>query len=274
MSYTEFFEHSLRHTATIAESYFGKVATTVKTDDNNQVLTEADIAIGDYLVGECRRAFPDYNIIDEEAGAIDNGSQYTFVIDPVDGTSNFANGLPHYGTMIGLLDGGTPVAGAIVLPTLQLLYTAEKGQGTYCNGNKVHVSSESTLLNTLVAYGIDGHQENPAITEEETRLLARIVLSIRNLRSSNSAFDLAATADGRYGLSLNRTSKIWDNVAPHIIMEEAGGIYTDFWGAPIDYSNPLTKIDKNFTFCAGAPKLHAAMQAIIQRHSRKTDATM
>jgi len=248
-------------------SYFGKVSATVKLEDNNQVLTEADIAVGKLLVEKCKLAFPTFNIIDEEAGVIDNKSPYTIVIDPIDGTSNFANGLPLFGIFIGVLKEATPIAGAIALPAFGDIYIAEKGKGAFRNGQRVHVSDTTQLKNALVAYGIDGHQENPALTHDETALLGDIILSVRNLRSSNSAFDFAVVADGRYGLVLNQTSKIWDNVAAHIVIEEAGGIYTDFYGQPMNYSDALGRNDENYTVCAGSPVLHAEMQRVIHTNN-------
>ena len=103
---------------------------------------------------------------------------------------------------------------------------------------------------------------------KKPNVLAEIVLNIRNLRCSNSAFDLVMIAEGKYGGLLNRTSKIWDNVAQHIIIEEAGGLYTDFFGKPIDYSNPLTKDKTNFTFCAAPKVLHEKLRSIINNHER------
>ncbi len=264
MTYGAFIEQSLGRASELARQYFGTVTGSVKTGDNNQVLTEADLAIGKLLVDAVQQAYPEHNIIDEEAGIIDKGSTFTWVIDPVDGTSNFANGSPLYGVMVGLLDGATPIAGGVALPSLGETYVAQKGEGAFCNGVPAHVSSETKLLNSLVAYGIDGHQENPQQTRDEAALLAEIVLGIRNLRSSNSVFDVAQVAKGVYGACLNRTSKIWDNVAPHIIIEEAGGVYTDFFGQPMDYSDPLTRVNRNFTCCAAPAVLHAELQAIVK----------
>jgi myo-inositol-1(or 4)-monophosphatase len=257
----------LESAAVIANNSFGRVSGTVKPEDNNQVLTETDIEIGNLIVSRIKDQYPNWNVIDEEAGIIDNGSQYTWVVDPIDGTSNFANGVHTYGILIGLLKDDVPVAGGIALPYFNEIYVAEKGKGAFCNGEAVKVSEEANLLNSLVAYGIDGHQENPSITIEEATTLAQIILNIRNLRGSNSTYDSALVAKGRYGASLNRTSKIWDNVAQHIVIEEAGGIYTDFFGNPIDYSNPTGKVDENFTWCAGASMLHAKLQKIIHTSS-------
>jgi myo-inositol-1(or 4)-monophosphatase len=170
--------------------------------------------------------------------------------------------------LLGLLREGLPLAGGVVLPASKELYYAEKGSGAYCNGAPIFVSKEQKLINVLVAYGIDGHQENPEFTQKECEILAEIVLNIRNLRSSNSCFDFMQVAKGKYGAYLNQTSKIWDNVAPQIIIEEAGGVYTDFFGNPPDYSSPLEKTETNFTFCTGAPQLHQALQKII-KHKHK-----
>ena len=263
--YREFIQSVLEEAAVIARANFGKVTGSSKGTDNNQVLTDTDLEIGKYLVTQVQTHYPEFNVIDEEAGSIDKSSNYTWIIDPIDGTSNFANGVPEYGILIGLLKEGTPIAGGIALPSFNEIYTAEKDKGAVCNGHPVHVTSEQTLLSSLVAYGIDGHQEDPVITYEETKLLADIILKIRNLRSSNSTYDFALVAKGAYGGYMNRTSKIWDNVGPQIIIEEAGGVYTDFYGQPIDYSNPLSKVDDNFTMCAASPALHRQLQAVINQ---------
>lgn len=260
---TDFITNVLEDITDIANANFGQISSTVKPDDNNQVLTATDIEIGNLIVSRIKDEYPDYNIIDEEAGSIDNGSNFTWVVDPIDGTSNFAGGIHAYGTMIGLLDGGKPVAGGIALPFFKEIYVAEKGEGAYCNGNQINVSKESKLLNSLISYGIDGYQKDSQLTFTETKMLAKIILGIRNLRASNSVYDIALVASGKYGAWLNQTTKIWDNVAPQIIIEEAGGIYTDFWGKPIDYSDPIKKAKDNFTCCAGSPILHGQLQAII-----------
>lgn len=269
--YLKFISQTLKQAADIANKSFGKVISTNKVGDNNQVLTEADIAIGNYIVSEIKKAFPSHNIIDEEAGVIDNKSNFTWVVDPIDGTSNFAAGLPTYGIMIGLLDKDESVLGGIALPAFDLIYTAQKGQGATCNNKPIRVTQETNPLSVLVAYGIDGHQENPVKTARESRLLGKIILNIRNLRTSNSAYDMAHVADGKYGAYLNQTTKIWDNVAIQPIIEEAGGVVTDFWGKPMDYSNPLSRAEENFTICAAAPSIHQKLQKIIQNKEKTTD---
>ncbi|MDD5146848.1 MAG: inositol monophosphatase [Candidatus Pacebacteria bacterium] len=265
MDYQNFIIESLKETSEIARSSLGKVGGVLKDGDSNQVVTETDLKIGKTIVEKIKRKFPDHNIIDEEAGAINNKSNLTWVIDPIDGTSNFAAGSPLYGIMIGLLENDIPIAGGFALPSFSEIYIAGRGKGSYCDGERISVSREKSLKNVLVAYGIDGYPEDPQITREECKLLAGIVLNIRSLRNSGGTFDTAMVARGKYGAHLNRTSKIWDNVAPQIIIEEAGGVYTDFFGNKIDYSNPFQRIQDNFTCLTGSPQLHSQLLDIIRR---------
>lgn len=267
MSYLPFIKDTIEHAGEIARSYFGTVSSEVKPEDNNQVLTEADIAIGEYIVGQIQKNYPKHNIIDEEAGVIDNGSNTTWVVDPIDGTSNFAVATPLYGCMVGVLQDDVPIAGGVVLPSLNEVYLAEIGAGATRNGVKISISGRAKLSDMLISYGIDGYADNPERTRQEARLIGEIALKIRNLRTSNSVFDLMATANGSYGAFLNQTSKIWDNVVPQIIIQEAGGVYTDFYGNSIDYSNAIARTEQNFTVCAASPVAHAGLQAIIRAHN-------
>lgn len=267
MDYTGFLEEQLRAAAVIALGYFGKVTGAVKPDDNNQVLTEADVAVGKHLVAAVQQRFPDHNIIDEEAGVVDKGSEYTWVIDPIEATSNFAAGMNEYGIMVGLLKGDTPFAGGIIVPAYDRLYLAQKGQGATCNGRAIHVTSEANLSNVLMSFGIDSNQGNPDQTIRECRMLADLILAVRNMRNSGcEAVDPMFVAEGKLGARINMAGKIWDNVAPQIIAEEAGAIWTDAYGDRLDYSNPTKQVDRNFTFCVASPALHKRLVAITARY--------
>lgn len=262
--YIPFIKVLLEETSKIASLNFGKVADIrVKNNDANQVLTNTDLEIGRLIIRRLKEKYPEHNTIDEEAGVIDKRSDYTWVIDPIDGTSNFAEGTPTYGSIIGLLYKDKPIAGGCSLPFFREIIVAEQGKGAYCNDKKLSVTKKKNLLSALVAYAIDGHRENPETTQDECKLLASIVLGIRNLRASGSVFDTVMVAKGKYGGYLNRTSKIWDNVGQHVIIEEAGGIFTDFFGRKMDYSNPLSKTEINFTFCIGSSDIHKQLQDII-----------
>jgi myo-inositol-1(or 4)-monophosphatase len=268
MNYLEFLETELRKAAITALSLSGKVKPTTKPGDNNQVLTEADLAIGEQLVSAVRAQYPTHNVVDEEAGAIKNGSEYTWVIDPVEATSNFAAGLADYGIMVGLLHGRTPIAGGIIVPAHGRLYLAEKGKGATCNGKSIHAGEETDLTKVLVSFGIDSHGDNPDLTIRECRLLADVVLGCRNIRNSGcEAVDPMMVAEGRLGGRVNLASKIWDNVGPQIIAEEAGVVWTGIDGAPLDYADPTQKLDQNYAYIAAPQALHSALLRITKPYA-------
>ncbi len=265
MNYQGFLKNELQKAAKTALSYFGDVNPTTKPGDNNQVLTEADLAIGKKLVAAVRTTYPDYNVIDEEAGAINNSSRYTWVIDPIEATANFASGTPDWGIMVGLLDGTVPVAGGIVAPMHNKLYLASKGQGATCNDQPIHATRETNLLKTMVSFSLGGHQDNPGQTQHECRLLGEVLIRARNMRNTDcEATDTMYVAAGGYGGRINMTSKIWDNVAPQIIAEEAGATWTAIDGKPIDYSDPTSKLKQNYAFCVASPALHEQLLQILQ----------
>lgn len=262
--YTDFITKTLLEASAIARSNFGQAQELqTKEGDANQALTETDIAVGQLIINRVAKYYPDHNIIDEEAGVIDKASDYTWVIDPIDGTSNFARGLPQYGIMIGLLYNGHPIAGGVSLPEFDEIYTASKGAGAYCNSQPIHVTTRDKLIDNLVAYNIDGNHARPEITRQEVKIVAEILVNIRNVRNAGSVYDLAALATGKYGGWLTKSSKIWDVVAPHIIAEEAGALVTGFDGSAIDYSQPISKAADTFTWCMAPAPLHNQLQKII-----------
>lgn len=264
MNYKDFIITCLEETSKVARDNFGKVTSTTKPGDNNQVLTETDIAIANVLVDRIKKEFPQHNIIDEETGVVDNKSNFTWVLDPIDGTSNFAAGIHMYGIMMGLLEGGTPIAGGIALPSFDELYYAIKSEGAFCNGTKIKVTNETELSSVLISYGIDSHKDDPDFTKKECETLEKIISNCRNIRISNSCYDLAMVARGSYGAKLNKSMRIWDNIAEHILIEEAGGKVTGFFGESLNYENTLTRSKEHFTMCAASPILHEDLQKIIK----------
>jgi myo-inositol-1(or 4)-monophosphatase len=262
MEYREFLKKALNEAADIALEYFGKVTTTLKADKS--VLTEADLALGKYLVASVQTVYPDYNVIDEEAGVIDNKSVFTWVIDPIEATANFACGIPDWGIMMGLLKDAKPIAGGIVAPAYDKLYLAQKGVGATCNGKKIQVTKEDNLANTLLSFSLGGHHDDEAKTTKECRVLAKALMKARNMRNADcEATDTMYVAAGNFGGRINLTSAIWDNVAPQIICEEAGAIWTGLDGSPINYTEPLTKMEHKYSFCVASPALHTQLLEII-----------
>ncbi|WP_159000904.1 inositol monophosphatase family protein [Streptomyces sp. SBT349] len=219
----------------------------VKEDDANQVVTPADLVIGNQLKSRIHERFPDDSVIDEESGTISGTSPVTWVIDPIDGTSNFAVGSPLFGVMVGVLEHGKPVAGGVALPALSETYLAEAGQGAYRNGERIQLAHDADPAGHLIAYGMDIH---PSEIELDCRILARLAARCRGIRMSNSVFDCMMVAGGAYGAFMHRRNRIWDCVAPHAIIEEAGGVFSGMDGRPLDYTDPRARTSEVFSILA------------------------
>ncbi|MFD8492685.1 inositol monophosphatase family protein [Amycolatopsis sp. NPDC059657] len=231
-----------------------------KPGEPNQVVTEADHEIEEFLTARIRAAYPEHDILGEETGFHGMNARATWVLDPIDGTSNYAAGSPLFGIMAGLLVDGVPVAGGVALPAFGEVYLAERGAGAFRNGQRLRPPTASDLSASLIAYGIDGESE---LARQDFEFAAELATRCRGLRMGNSVFDLMQLATGAYGASLNRTTRIWDSVAPHVILEEAGIPYTGFFGEPISYSPLDVAAKANFTVCAAVPGLHPQIQRLL-----------
>lgn len=263
MDFRNFIEETLRDSAEIALQMFGRVTAKTKEYDNNQVLTEADLTIGRHIITQITTHYPSHNILDEEAGAIENNSIFTWVVDPIEATSNFASGSTEYGIMLGLLEGDQPLAGGIIAPSRNEIFLAQRGLGAAKNSQPLTVTDENKLRQSLVSFSADGYPDNPERTHREFNLATQLALTCRNLRNNGcEAIDSMYVATGAYGGRINMTSKIWDNVAPQIIIEEAGGCYVLLNGQSLDYSRPLQRLDDNYTILATTPDLKPQLLAI------------
>ncbi|WP_405752569.1 inositol monophosphatase [Streptomyces sp. NBC_00012] len=251
--YLTFLESLLREAAEIALSFPRGLAFRIKDADPNQVVTDADLAIGQKLKSRIHERFPHDSKIDEEWGTVRGTSAITWVIDPIDGTSNFAAGSPLFGIMVGILEHGRPVAGGVSLPALSETYVAAVGHGAYVNGNELELKAGGDMAEQLVAYGMDFH---PPETELDYRTMASIASRCRGIRMSNSIFDCMMVAKGVYAASMHRRNRIWDCVAPHVIIQEAGGTFSTMEGDVPDYRNPLTKVTQVYSMLACAPDFH------------------
>ena len=197
------------------------------------------------------------------SGVVGQKAEFTWVIDPINGISNFVNGVPQFGIMIGVLYKNVPLAGGICLPYYSKILSAEKNEGAFCNGDLIHVTKESELSQTLTGFHIGGQQLNPGSMRAEVREIGELLLCMTTLRISSLSYDISLVAQGNYGGYVSKSGTILDTVAPHIIIEEAGGIYTDFYGENIRYLDVLGNISRNYTCCTASPSLHKQLQSVI-----------
>ena len=253
----------------VARGWQGRIHPTLKPTDPRQVLTEADLALSELICGRVRAAFPAHNLIDEEAGVIDRGSAFTWVIDPIDGTSNFAVGSPLYAIFIGLLDGGEPVAGGISMPALGQVFTAERGGGAFLNDGPLEVPAQRELSEVLVACSIDGDPAAPEWVRRFGALFAELTLASRGVRSSNSGFDIGALLSGAYAAAIFSNGKVWDFVGPLGVCVEAGYRCTRLDGSAFDFSRALLEPEMTYDGVLAAPGLHAPLLALLGRTAQR-----
>lgn len=209
-------------------SYFRGNNLGIQTKSNVfDVVTRADKESEAYLIGEIQKNFPGHAILGEESGEHAGTAAYRWVIDPLDGTNNYSQGLPVFTVSIGLQYQGNTVLGVVYAPYMNELYTALKGNGAFLNGKSIHVSEKPDLAHSVLGTGFPYDKDvNP---DNNASNLSAILPSLRGIRRMGSAaYDLCCVAagflDGYWELSLN----LWDMCAGGLIVEEAGGIVVSF----------------------------------------------
>lgn len=217
-----------REVGKIHLSYFRGTNLGIETKSNiYDVVTRADKQGEAFLLEQIQKLFPDHAVLGEESGAHAGTGDYLWVIDPLDGTNNFSQGLPVFTVSIGLQYKGEAVLGVVYAPYFDELYTAVKGGGAYLNGKSLRVSVKSALAESVLGTGFPYDKDvNP---DNNAGNLVSILPSLRGIRRMGSAaYDLACVAagflDGYWELALHP----WDICAGALLVEEAGGIVRSF----------------------------------------------
>ena len=198
------------------------------------LVTAADRASEKLIRERISQQFPSHDVLGEEQGLNDQGSDYRWYVDPLDGTTNFAHGYPVFCVSMALEHrSGTAakrVAGVVYDPTRDELFSAEQGRGAHLNGQPIHVSKATQLKECLVATGFPSHKrhKNPNI-----HFYHQITLRSHGVRRAGSAaLDLANVASGRYDGFWELNLNPWDTAAGVLLVQEAGGKVTRFDGSP------------------------------------------
>ena len=245
----------VRQAGALVLRHFGKTDRPKRKGNASNIVTAADLASERLIAGFIRRRYPDHNLLGEEEGLQHRGSDITWVIDPLDGTSNFAAGLPWFGIMVAVLQQAKPILAAVYLPVTDALYTAEHGNGAFRNGKPLRMNSENELSNTLCAYGLDAGADDEALAKQ-TRLMGLLVKKARNVRQTNCLLDFTYTLDGHLGAWVNQHCKIWDVAPACLLFPEAGGHITDLQGGDIHLELNPGKYLRNYGVIAANPSLH------------------
>jgi myo-inositol-1(or 4)-monophosphatase len=193
------------------------------------IVTEADRAAEEYLAAEVSRRFPDHGLMAEEGSAATGSAPYTWVIDPLDGTTNFAHGFPFFCVSIALVDGKGPLVGVVHDPTRPETFTATRGGGAFLNGRPLRVSTEDDLGHSLLATGFPYHIRQGGETNLDN-FAAFAVLSRAVRRAGSAALDLCYVAAGRFEGYWELVLRPWDMAAGALVVTEAGGRVTDVRG--------------------------------------------
>ena len=193
-------------------------------------VTTADKKAEEVLVAELTKARPRFGFLLEEGGKIEGAdTSNRWIIDPLDGTTNFLHGIPHFSISIALERDGEPVAGVIYEPITDQMFWAEKGQGAYLNGRRIRVSARRRLEESLFATSIPfaGKQDHDRFLSQ---LKAVMAVSAGVRRFGSAALDLAYVAAGRYEGFWEFGLHPWDIAAGIVLVREAGGFVTDIGG--------------------------------------------
>ncbi len=206
----------------------------IRYKGETDLVTETDLDAQNAITAEIRSAFPDHSILtEEEGGSVQKGAEL-WIIDPLDGTTNFAHRFPFVCVSIACRREGETRVGVIYNPILNQMFWAERGRGAFFNGNPMRVTRREDLRKSLVATGFPYEYRGNVRKEVITRL-DRMIASSRGVRRAGSAaMDLAYVACGIFDGFWEQELKPWDIAAGALLVEEAGGRVGDFGGAELN----------------------------------------
>ena len=211
----------------ILEKNYNKIQTISSKGRKGDLVTNVDLEVEEKIKEYLIKQTPYISIHAEESGKLIKSSELTWCIDPLDGTTNYSHGYPFFGTSIGLIYKNNPILGAISVPYLNELYSACIGKGSYCNQKKLWVSNPNTLSESLLVTGFSYDRfETEDNNYAEFCYLTHKTRGVR--RGGAASVDLAFVASGKLDGYWERGLEIWDLAAGAIIVNEAGGVVSDY----------------------------------------------
>ena len=247
---------------------------TVREKAPADLVTEADVASQETVRRILLSAFPDHDFLSEEEPAVTDSattagasagksanspptaveSRFRWIVDPLDGTTNYVHRIPEFAVSLALERGGEVLVGCVFNPVAGECYTARRGGGAFLNGRRLAVSAATNLSQALVAASF------PPKVEAGSRPLLdfnRVIIACQSIRRTGSAaLNLCYVAAGRFDAYWARETKIWDVAAGSLIIQEAGGVITSFDGGPL-------RLDRPQFIAAATERLHRELRAIV-----------
>jgi myo-inositol-1(or 4)-monophosphatase len=237
----------------ILKSFFGNISD-IRKKGVVDIVTEADTASEETIIGIIRKDFPQHSILAEESGLDQEDEDHQWIIDPLDGTINFAHQVPIFSISIAYAFKGTPVMGIVLNPVTGELFSAVAGEGAFLNNRPIQVSDTQIMQESLLATGFP--YDLLSIFDTVANRLEKCLRAAQGIRRMGSAaIDICALACGRFDGFWEQNLHPWDTAAAVLIASEAGAVVTDF------ANNPFT-IDK-MEILATNGKIHADMLSLL-----------
>ena len=234
-NYLDFSKKIALESGSILMDYFGNLESIKNKSTSIDLVTEADIKSEHFLIKSIQKKYPDHTIITEESHLKDKNSDFRWIIDPLDGTTNFVHKLPIFAVSIGLQYKEETILGVVYNPAADKLFYASKGNGAFLNKDRINISSSNTLSKSLIVTGF------PYLHDNRWDLLFKIfkdcyskTRGVRRLGAA--ALDLCFVAMGRFEVFYEFGLKPWDICAGSLIAEEAGANVSDWNGEPYPFS--------------------------------------
>lgn len=240
-------------------SYFDSDRLRTQAKGERDVVTAADTASEALILRRLAEAFPRDGVVAEEGGTEASSTGRVWYVDPLDGTLNFARGVPIFCVSLSLFDGAVPTMGVIHDPVRGETFWARSGVGAYVDGRPIRVSGVELLDRAFVHMTVDFHDESLTAGIQDIADIAPAVLRTRNIGSA--ALALAYVAAGRFDAMIHRFANAWDYGAGVVLVQEAGGVATALSGAPYESR-------QRALLAASTPSLHTGLSGLLQATAR------
>jgi myo-inositol-1(or 4)-monophosphatase len=218
----------------------------------NDFVTRIDREAEQAIISKIKQSYPEHSFVGEEGGIVEGDESFKWIIDPLDGTTNFIKGIPHFAVSIALMHKGRLDQAVVFDPIRGELFTASRGGSAQLNGFRIRASNNRELSNSILATGFPF--KNKQALPEYMNSFEKIFTQCGDIRRCGSAaLDLAYVAAGRYDGYWERGVKAWDIAAGELLVRESGGLVTDFSGG----NDPMNKGE----IVAGSPKV---VQALVK----------
>lgn len=238
----------------IARGFENREDLNIESKGLNDFVTKIDKEAETAIISKIQESYPDHSFLAEEGGALNNNDEFTWVIDPLDGTTNFIKGIPHFAVSIALLHKGKLDQAVVFDPIRSELFVASKGAGAQLNGYRIRASKTKDISSSILATAFPFR--NKARLNESLQQFQAIFSQAGDVRRSGSAaLDLAYVAAGRYDGYWEKGLQSWDIAAGELLVKEAGGLVTDYKGNNDPLYDELKQAGSANGMVAGSPRV-------------------